>query len=56
MNSYGDQKETINKFFVDDWKRKEFAYDTCFEGEQYHLVRHKDNPRLEVVPNDINIK
>jgi hypothetical protein len=30
---FDDQQETINKFFIDDWTRRAFAYDTCFEGE-----------------------
>ncbi len=41
----------MNKFFIDDWKRKAFGYETCFEGEEYHLVRKKNSPGLEVVPN-----
>lgn len=54
--TFDEQAGTIKKFFIDDWNRSGFGYDTCFEGEQYHLVKKKNEPGLEVVLNERGIK
>lgn len=42
----------MQKMFIDDWNRREFKYNTEFEGEAYHLIRDKKGPALEIVPNE----
>lgn len=41
-----DQDSMINKLYIENWKRKPYIYQTAFEGEQYHLVRNRDDHLL----------
>lgn len=51
IKNLGDQERTIQRFFIDDWTRKGFGYETFFEGEVYHLVKKKDGTGLEIHTN-----
>lgn len=42
--------------FIDDWTRKGLAYDTFFEGDEYHVVQKKNGPGMEIVLNDRETK
>jgi hypothetical protein len=52
MKTYKDQADVISRLFIDDWTRKGLAYDTFFEGDEYHLVQRKGAAGMEIVPNE----
>lgn len=43
----------LKKLFIEDWKRKGYAYDTAFVGEQYHLVQNRNSSTMEVHKNRV---
>jgi len=56
MKTYKDQESVINRLFIDDWTRRGLAYETFFEGDEYHVVKKKNGPGLEIIVNDRNTK
>ena len=46
IKSFEEQKPVVKKLFIEDWKREGYAYQTAFEGELYHLVKHKGKTDL----------
>jgi len=46
MKTYKDQQQVISRLFIDDWTRKGLAYETFFEGDEYHVVKNKSGPGL----------
>lgn len=38
FKTFGEQREVIDKFFIDDWNRRELKYPVEFHGEAYHLI------------------
>jgi hypothetical protein len=55
IKSFEEQKPVVKKLFIEDWKREGYAYQTAFEGELYHLVKHKGKTDLQVEFNQRNI-
>ena len=31
------------KLYIEDWKRKGYAYETQFQGEEYHMIKENQN-------------
>jgi hypothetical protein len=37
-----------------DWKRKKYEYPTAFDGEQYHMIKNKNQPGFTILPNNLD--
>ncbi len=48
LQTLEDQDEMISKLYIENWKRKPYIYETAFQGEQYHLVRNRDDHLLNI--------
>lgn len=51
VKSFEQQKDGVQKLFIEDWKRKKPVYDIAFMGESHHLVPEDDN--FKVVKNKV---
>lgn len=45
----------IGKLTIENWKRRPYVYETAFEGEQYHLVRNREDHLLNIQKNEVSV-